>query len=145
MLFHIWISFHLSLPAAVKDVSHQLQGCRNPSVRWNSTVLLRGVFFVAPRHKNRRRQEVECEAAPLHSLFRVTSVGEEEDNDARQQHHHHHHGCQEEGSAQRPARQPEQSPANAARLAVTHDRRAGKPNVQRAVRRPLTPSLVTFR
>lgn len=57
----------------------------------------------------------------------------EEDDDARQQHQHQDHGRQEDGSAQRPARQPEQNAGHTSRIAVTLHSRAGEPHIQRAV------------
>lgn len=99
-----------------------------------------------PRSKDR----IWCNVKWRHSVSDIR-LGQEEDDDARQQHHHHHHRRQEEGSARRPARQSEQGPAHAARLAVSPDRRAGEPHVQGAVhwsqgyQRPLTPPPLTFR
>lgn len=58
---------------------------------------------------------------------------EEEDDDARQQHQHQDHGSQEDGSAQRPARQPEQNVGHASRLAAALHSRAGEPHIQGAV------------
>lgn len=63
----------------------------------------------------------------------IRSEGDEEDDDAHKQDHQQHHRCQEEGSACWPARQLEQSLTQAARGAVIPRRRAGKPNIQRAV------------
>lgn len=85
------------------------------------------------------------------TVLLISVLGDEEDDDARQQHHHHDHRRQEDGPAQRPARQSEQDPAHARRLAGAPWRRAGKPHVQTAVhrpqrrQRPLTPALLTLR
>lgn len=96
-----------------------------------------GVFH----HRDARRGKTWCK---MSLAFVIRSEGDEEDDDAYQQDHQQHHRCQEEGSACRPACQLDQGLTQAASCGVIPRRRAGKPNVQRAVW-ALAPSSHTYR